>query len=785
MQMTSLWNGLSGVKGHTSAIQSVSDNLANINSPGFKHTRMNFEDLLSAQLHNGTPVAGPTTDQIGNAAQVFAQNIMMQGDLTYTDNSTDLAINGHGFYRVSDPHTGDYFYTRAGNFVVDREGYMVLPSGHRLQGFAVDDQGVAVPGVFEDIQIPLEDVQQQATSRVSLAMNLDAAATTTFPMVTAIDPTSPSTYNYAYTTQVYDEESGIHNITMYYQKINDYSGLRPTDSVSVWRVNVYETTTGTPVANPPAPENDFYMHFDTNGHLVGLSGPGYPTGAEWAVEGSAVAGATSDVSNRVGETFGYTGDGAAQTFISSQTATLGGSWGAGDTFTLTVGGTPTVYDQATYATAQDLANAINQNAAASGIYVDYNAGADTLTFNGTGASQASLAFSDATVTVTSNTLQDIVDAVNNGAAATGSIFLDLSDPAWNQGDAVTVGGNTYVWDDPAVPGAPAGTTFQTIWDLDMALTGSGYTTNVFGSLTTGSISIQAPAVGSAANADTLSTTSAGTFVASSATLTGGMDGTAVTDVAASVGPVYDTSDPPVLLGQGLHLDRANDVGATATIAIAGGTLGANLATPLNFGTATETQAASAGSAWARDEGDIEFAFEFDVVDEEGTVTQVTQNITYDYWAEYDPTIPDTPYSGSTQSAGSNETWFLEQDGSAAGYLDNINVAENGVIWGFYSNQEEIPLSAIGLTDFIAPAELRRLSNNLWGETVAAGEPIVGQPADAELGLGEIESGALENSTVDLATEFVKMINYQRAFQANSKTITTSDDMLKTALSLKT
>lgn len=784
MQMTSLFNGLSGVKGHSYAIQSVSDNLANLNSPGFKHTRMNFEDLLASQLNLGSPAATPTLNQVGNGTQVFAQNMMMQGDLTPTDNSTDLAINGHGFYRVSDPDTGDHFYTRAGNFVVDREGYLVLPSGHRLQGFALNEAGEAVPGAFIDIQLPLEDVQQEPTSLVSLAMNLDAAAATTFQMSEVINPANASTYNYAYTNQIYDPEGGTHNITMYYQKINDYTGLRPTGSVSVWRAAAYETTGGTPVANPVAPENEFYLHFDTNGHLVGLSGPGYPTGAEWTVEGSAVASAASEVSNRIGETFGYTGDGDAQTFISSQAAALGGSWGAGDTLTVTVGGTPTVYDQAAYATAQDLANAINQNAAASGVYVDYNAGSDTLTFRGTGAAQASLAFSDAAVTVTSNTLQDVVGAVNNGAAATGSLYLDLSDPAWNQGDSVTVGGNTYVWDDPAVPGAPAGTTFQTIWDLGMAITGSGYTTNVFGSLTTGSISIQA-APGSAANADALATSSAGAFVASAATLTGGMDGTAVTDVAATTTPVYDASDPPVLLGTGLHLARANDVGAAATITIAGGSLGASLAAPLNFATATQTQLADDGSAWVRDEGDIEFAFTFDLTDDEGVVTQVTQNVTYDYWAQYDPTIPETPYSGSTQSAGANQTWFLEQDGSPAGHLDNIDVAKNGVVWGLYSNREEIPLAVVGLTDFMAPAELRRLSNNLWGETVAAGVPIVGQPTDAELGLGEIESGALESSTVDMATEVVKMINYQRAFQANSKSITTSDEMLKTALNLKT
>lgn len=781
MKATSLFNGQMGVKAHTAAIESVSDNIANINTPGYKHTRVNFEDLLSQQLTHGSPSTTPTLDQVGNGSQISAQNMMIQGDFEWTDNSTDLAIDGHGFFRVSDPVTGDFFYTRAGNFVVDREGYLVLPSGHRLQGYTADEQGEVTPGAFIDIQIPLEDVQQEPTSRVSLAMNLDAAASTTYQMADAIDPTDPSSYNYAYTTQVYDPEGGTHSITMFYQKINDYTGMRPTDSVSVWKAAVYETTTGRPVANPVAPENEFYMHFDTNGHLVGLSGPGYPTGAEWTVDGSAVAAATSDVSNQIGETFGYTGDGDPQTFISSQTAAMGGSWGAGDTLTVSVGGTPTVYDQATYATTQDLVNAINQNAAASGVYADYNAGTDTITFRGTGASQAALTFSDAAVTVAGNTLRDVVDAVNNGAAATGSMYLDLSDPAWNEGDTVTVGSNTFVWDDPAVPGAPAGTTFQTVDELATAIGAAGYTATVTGGGTTGSIFIQA-ATGSAANSDALGTSSAGTFAASAATLTGGMDGTAVTDVAATTTPVYD--DDGNLLGIGLHLARENGVGATATITIAGGTLGAALATPLNFADTTETQAAEDGSAFAEDEGEIEFAFDFDVTDAEGNVTQVTQNITYDYWAEYDPTIPDTPYSGSTQSAGSSETWYLEQDGSPAGYLENINVENDGVIWGLYSNQEEIALAAVGLTDFIAPGELRRLSENLWGATEAAGIPIEGQAGDEALGMGEIESGALENSTVDLATELVNMINYQRAFQANSKSITTSNEMLQTALSLK-
>ncbi len=783
MKATSLFNGLLGVKAHTAALQSVSDNLANINSPGFKHTRANFEDLLSQQLHTGTPSAVASLNQVGQGSQVFMQNIMNQGSFMVTDNATDLAVDGHGFFTVSVPDGTDVFYTRAGNFVVDKDGYLVLPSGHRLQGFAVSEDGEVSSTALSDIQIPLEEEYQQATARVALAMNLAADAPNQFTQATDIDPADPATYNYSYTNQVYDEQGGAHSINIYYQKVSNYSGLRPTDSVSVWKAAVYETTSGTPVANPTPPDNEFYLHFDTDGHLVGLSGPGYPTGAAWTIDGSAVPAATSPVSNRVGETFSYTGDGNAQTFISTQSAALGGSWGAGDTLTVTIGGVDTIYSQALYPTAQDLANAINQNAATSGVYVAYDAGSDTLTFYGTGSNPATLSFSDATVTVTSNTLQDVVDAVNNGAAATGNIYLNLADPNWNEGDTVTVGGNTFVWDDPAVPGPPPGTTFSTLNDLVTLISAAGYTATLTGNAVAGSIFIQAP-TGEAGNSDTLATSSTGTFVASSSTLTGGMDGTGSTDVEATTTQVYDSSTPPVLLGTGLHLARQNDVGASATITITGGTLGNNLASPLNFADATETQAASDGSAWARDEGDIEFSFTFDVTDDQGNVTQVTQNITYDYWAEYDPNDPDALYTGSTQSAGASEVWYLEQDGSPSGYLESILVEKNGVIWGIYSNQEEVALAAVGLTDFIAPGELKRMSDNLWAATDAAGTPRVGQPGDQDAGLGEIESGALENSTVDLATEFVQMINYQRAFQANSKSIITSDEMLKTALNLK-
>jgi flagellar hook protein FlgE len=90
---------------------------------------------------------------------------------------------------------------------------------------------------------------------------------------------------------------------------------------------------------------------------------------------------------------------------------------------------------------------------------------------------------------------------------------------------------------------------------------------------------------------------------------------------------------------------------------------------------------------------------------------------------------------------------------------------------------------VGLTDFVSPGELKRVGDTLWQATEAAGPAVVGLPGGVE-GMGLIEGSSLESANVDLANEFVSMINYQRAYQANTKSITTSDEMLKEAINLK-
>jgi flagellar hook protein FlgE len=135
-----------------------------------------------------------------------------------------------------------------------------------------------------------------------------------------------------------------------------------------------------------------------------------------------------------------------------------------------------------------------------------------------------------------------------------------------------------------------------------------------------------------------------------------------------------------------------------------------------------------------------------------------------------------------QYAGASTTNFNTQNGFAAGNLRGVSVDENGFVTGAYSNGQLTPLYQIVLTDFPSYFGLSKMGNNLYAESRASGQAMPGVPLSGSL--GSISPSAIEMSNVDLAQEFVKMITTQRAFQANSRVITTSDEVLQELISLK-
>ena len=136
----------------------------------------------------------------------------------------------------------------------------------------------------------------------------------------------------------------------------------------------------------------------------------------------------------------------------------------------------------------------------------------------------------------------------------------------------------------------------------------------------------------------------------------------------------------------------------------------------------------------------------------------------------------------TGYAFSSSTSFQSQNGYATGMLQSVTVDDEGFVVKEYSNGQLIPGYRITLADFSSYAGLTRIGGNLYSESRASGQPIIGTPGSGSL--GSINSSSLETSNVDLATEFVRMITTQRAFQANSRVITSSDEILQELINLK-
>jgi flagellar hook protein FlgE len=136
----------------------------------------------------------------------------------------------------------------------------------------------------------------------------------------------------------------------------------------------------------------------------------------------------------------------------------------------------------------------------------------------------------------------------------------------------------------------------------------------------------------------------------------------------------------------------------------------------------------------------------------------------------------------TQFSETSSTKAFYQNGYTMGYLDTYNIDPNGVITGVFSNGTNRALAKIGLGSFVNPGGLEKQGETMFSESINSGQANIGEAGIA--GKGKFVNGALEMSNVDLSSEFVDLIVTQRGFQANSKTITTSDTMLDTILSLK-
>ena len=177
--LSSLYSGVSGLSTNGNALSVIGNNIANSNTIGFKSGRSVFSDLLSSSIS-----ASGGISQVGRGAGMSTvDNIFTQGTFENTAKNTDLAIEGEGFFIVRDPNTHTDFYTRAGAFRWDAEGYLVTPEGYRAIGYALNEGG-NVSGDLTEVKVDTTTLSPpKATQNVTFTTNLDAASQYPAPII--------------------------------------------------------------------------------------------------------------------------------------------------------------------------------------------------------------------------------------------------------------------------------------------------------------------------------------------------------------------------------------------------------------------------------------------------------------------------------------------------------------------------------------------------------------------------------------------------------------------------
>lgn len=229
----------SGLNAVTEQLTSISNNIANSGTIGYKSSRAEFASLYAQSQPLGVSVTGVT------------QSITRGGNINATGNALDLAINGNGFFVVTDS-AGTTSYTRAGYFGLDSNGFLSNNQGMKLQGYPVDANGNLQVGTVTDLQVGTGSMPAKATDSLDFVANLDARAE--LPTITPFDPEDKNSFNNSYTTQVYDSLGREHTLTQYFVKTGD----------NEWQVHY--NVNGDPVGAPVD------MTFDNNGLLTAPTG---------------------------------------------------------------------------------------------------------------------------------------------------------------------------------------------------------------------------------------------------------------------------------------------------------------------------------------------------------------------------------------------------------------------------------------------------------------------------------------------------------------------------------
>ncbi|MDE2471336.1 MAG: flagellar hook-basal body complex protein [Bradyrhizobium sp.] len=723
-----------GLQAQSFALQNISGNIANASTTGYKGINTSFEDLI--------PDATTPSRQVAGGVTAFAQaTITTQGTVSASTVATNMAINGDGFFSVqastgtidnAPVFSGTTDYTRRGDFQVNANGNLVNGAGYYLMGVAVDPKtGNPLGNVPQVLQFQNNFVPAQATSAIQYAANLP-----TQPATTASTTASKGTLAAA-------------------------GGLNPADFASNPLI----------IGTPATPYGDNTV---TGSAALDKAGTG-PITASTALSGS------------VGTATGAAATNTSAAPISGSTLLSGTSSNALTTSfavndTITVNG-QTITFVASGASDNNHVNITDNITTLLGKIDALTGTANPSSVNGAGK---------VTLNNTNGTLS--VSSSNTGAFAALGFAAPVTPPATAL-SASFVSGNTITVDtSPAstinfynsaageTAGAPAANTYY----LDIA-------TNTVGDLMNdiGTITGVAPTINASTGAITLHTgtaqdltlsSTAGAFGAlgfsspMTARRTGGgtagtgfvigNDLTAFTNESISGGAIttYNSAGTPV----NLQLRWAKTDSAS---------LGNGHQDTWNLFYQTDPSATGTGVAWVNVGTNFTFNSDGSLSSPSGSSITIP-NVTVSGQSLGNVSL-NLGSGGLTQFASTGGTATINtisQNGYAAGQLQSVAINNNGLVVGTFSNGQNIDLASVTLSHFDGTNYLKALDGGAYAVTDGSGPAIAGAS-------GTISGSSLEGSNTDIADEFTKLIVTQQAYSANTKVITTANDMVQSLLSV--
>ncbi len=254
--------GLSGLAAASNDLDVIGNNIANANTVGFKQSTAQFQDVYANTL------ASSVNTQIGlgsSLAQV--QQDFSQGTITTTGQALDVAINGNGFYQMS--NNGTLTYSRNGVFQLNSSGYIVNSQGLQLMGYAANSAGVVNTASTVPLQVPTTNIAPKSTANITTQVNLNAKST--MPANPVFSDTDSTSYNYSTSVQAYDSLGGTQQVNLYYAMTAAADPTATPPTSATWAVYAGTPGNETQVGS---------MSFDQSGQLTSSTdASGNPTTA--------------------------------------------------------------------------------------------------------------------------------------------------------------------------------------------------------------------------------------------------------------------------------------------------------------------------------------------------------------------------------------------------------------------------------------------------------------------------------------------------------------------------